>query len=191
MARTLFTINLASIIGTDSALSVGAELHFFEEDGVTEAVTYTTSDGATQNANPMLSQADGRFAQQAWLEPANYVYALVAPGGSVADPLFTGEFVVAAAPASFDPALDDFLQGDDPLPIANGGTASTNAPDALTALAALPLAGGTVTGNITRSTKGVHLYFNTAAMANGGVFLTVDSDPDPTTLAGQIWMTYA
>lgn len=191
MARTLFSINLASIIGTDSDLSVGAKLYFFEEDDVTEAVTYTTAEGSTENANPMLTQASGRFAQQAWLEPGTYVYVLVAPDGSVADPLFSGTFIATAAPASFDSALDDFLQGDAPLPIANGGTGATSAPDALTALGALPLAGGTVTGNIIRSTKGVHVYWDTAAMSNGGMFITVDSDPDPTSAAGQIWFKYA
>lgn len=191
MARTLFNLNLYSIVGDDSDLSVAALLYFFEEDGVTEATTYTTSDGATENANPMPTQADGRFLQQAWLEPGNYVYALTAPGGSVEDPLFTGEFIASATPESFDPALDDFLQGDAPLPIANGGTASTSASSALTALGALPAAGGTVTGNIIRSTKGVHLYWNTAAMNGGAVFITVDSDPDPTSAAGQVWMKYS
>lgn len=191
MARSLFTINLASIIGTDSALSVGAKLYFYEEDGVTEATTYTTTDGSVENANPMLTQSDGRFAQQAWLEPGAYVYVLTAPGGSPASPLFTGEFLATNTPESFDPALDDFLQGDEPLPIAQGGTASTSAVNALTALGALPAAGGTVTGNIVRSTKGVHLFWETAAMNNGGVFLTVDSDPDPTDAAGEIWMKYS
>jgi hypothetical protein len=28
-------------------------------------------------------------------------------------------------------------------------------------------------------------------MNNGGVFLTVDTDPDPTSAAGQIWLKYS
>lgn len=186
MARTLFTTNLYSIIGSDSALAVGTPLYFYESDGVTEATTYTTAEGSTQNANPMPSQADGRFLQQAWLEPGSYVYVL----GEPESPLLTGEFVAPDIPDDFDPALTDFLNGDEPLPIVSGGTASTSAPNALIALGAFPAAGGTVTGNITRSTKGVHLYWNTAAMNGGAVFLTVDSDPDPTSAAGQVWMKY-
>jgi hypothetical protein len=58
-------------------------------------------------------------------------------------------------------------------------------------LAVLPLSGGTVTGDITRSTKGVHLYWNAAGQTGGAVFVTVDSDPDPTSAAGQVWMKYA
>jgi hypothetical protein len=190
VARTLFDINIGSIIGTDSALSVGAKLYFFESDGVTEATTYTTEAGVTENANPMLTQSDGRFAQQAWLESGDYVYVLTAPGGSPASPLFTGEFIVVDAPPSFAPALDNFLAGTAALPIANGGTNATSAVNALTNLGALPLAGGTVTANIVRSTKGVHVYWDTAALVNGGMFITPTADPDPTSAAGQIWFKY-
>lgn len=93
VARQLFDVNLASIINTNSSISVGAKLYFFESDGVTPAITYTTSDGMVQNANPMLVQADGRFAQQAWLDAGEYIYILTTPIGSPANPLFTGTFI--------------------------------------------------------------------------------------------------
>ncbi|MES2782581.1 MAG: hypothetical protein V4657_07285 [Pseudomonadota bacterium] len=190
MARTLFDINIGSIIGADSDISVGAKLYFFESDGVTEATTYTTPDDVTENANPLLTQADGRFAQQAWLESGEYVYVLTAPGGSPASPLFTGIFIIPDAPPSFAPALDNFLAGTSPLPIANGGTNATSAVNALTNLGGLALTGGTVTGNIVRSTKGVHVYWDTAALVNGGMFITPTADPDPTSAPGQIWFRY-
>jgi hypothetical protein len=191
VARTLFTTNLYSIVGSDSALSVGAKLYFFEEDGVTPATTYTTVDGSTENANPMLTQGDGRFAQQAWLEPGTYVYVLAAPDSSPADPLIDGTLVAPSLPESIDPDLNDFLEGNEPLPIANGGTGASSASDALINLAALPLAGGTVTGNIVRQTKGVHLFWNSASLDHGAVYLTVDSDDDPTSSPGDIWLKYA
>lgn len=191
MARTLFTINLASILDTDDAIAVGSQLFFFEENGVTEATTYTTSDGSTQNTNPLLAQGDGRFAQQAWLEPGTYVYALVEPGGTMADPWFTGEFIASNALTDVDPDLEPFLAGDDPLPIASGGTGQTSAPNALNALGGLSTDGGEVDGEITRNGSGAYMYWDTAAMNMGAWFITVDSDPDPTSNPGEVWAKYA
>ncbi len=187
----LFDTGLFSVIGLDSEIEVGSKLYWYVANTATPTDTYTTPALNIANTNPVLAAADGRFPE-IWLAPGDYKYVLTAPAGSPADPLHTvDDFNVPDNPPSFDPSLDGFLSGADPLPIASGGTASTSAVNALAALGGLPLAGGTVTGNITRSTKGVHLYFNTAAMNNGGVFLTIDSDPDPTTLAGQIWLKYS
>lgn len=52
----------------------------------------------------------------------------------------------------------------------------------------LPLSGGTVTGNITRSGAGVHLYHVDPTYISGRVFRTGVSDPDPTSLVGDIWI---
>jgi len=56
--------------------------------------------------------------------------------------------------------------------------------------AALPLSGGTVTGNIIRSGKGVHAYFADPAMTGGRIFITAVGAADPTSLPGDIWLTY-
>lgn len=93
MARQLFDINLSSIINIDSSIAVGAKLYFFEDDGVTPATTYTTSDGMVANANPMLAQSTGRFAEQAWLDGGEYIYILTAANGSPSSPLFSGTFI--------------------------------------------------------------------------------------------------
>lgn len=187
----LFDTGLFSVIGLDSQIEVGSKLYWYVANTATPTDTYTTPALNVANTNPVLAGADGRFPE-IWLAPGDYKYVLTAPDGSPADPLHTvDDFNVPNNPPSFDPDLDDFLAGNEPLPIALGGTASTSAVNALTALGALPAAGGTVTGNITRSTKGVHLYFETAAMNNGGVFLTIDSDPDPTDAAGEIWLKYS
>ena len=45
--------------------------------------------------------------------------------------------------------------------------------------APLPLVGGTVTGNITRSGAGVHAYFYDAAITGGRIFLINSGDPVP------------
>jgi hypothetical protein len=63
--------------------------------------------------------------------------------------------------------------------------AATGIPDPL------PLAGGTVTGNITRSGAGVHLYHAAGAMVSGRVFLTDHDAADPTSLVGDIWLKRA
>lgn len=67
--------------------------------------------------------------------------------------------------------------------------AAADLPAARVALGVLPLTGGTVTGNITRGSAGSHLYHTNAAFASGRVFFTAPGDPDPTSLAGDIWIT--
>jgi hypothetical protein len=71
------------------------------------------------------------------------------------------------------------------LAIANGGTGASTASAACANLGALETTGGTVTGNIVRSTKGVHAYFNDAAMTGGRLFMQA-SGADPTSLPGDI-----
>jgi len=55
-------------------------------------------------------------------------------------------------------------------------------------VASLPLAGGTVTGNIVRSSAGSHLYHNDAALTSGRVFVTANGAADPTSLPGDVWI---
>jgi hypothetical protein len=61
---------------------------------------------------------------------------------------------------------------------------ATGIPDPLAAV------GGTVTGNILRGGAGAHIYHNTVGMNSGRVFLTAEGAADPTSLAGDIWLTY-
>lgn len=190
MARALFDINISSIMGADSNISVGAKLYFFASDGVTPAISFTTASGITQNPNPMLTMAYGRFAQQAWLEPGSYVYVLTAPIGSPASPLFTGVFVIPNYPEIFDPDLFGFIAGNEPLAIESGGTGAKSAVNAINSLGGLPVTGGNVTGNIVRQGKGVHAYWGNATMVNGSMFLTPAANADPTSQPGEIWFRY-
>lgn len=55
----------------------------------------------------------------------------------------------------------------------------------------LPLTGGTMTGNITRSSSGSHLYHTDAANTSGRVFVTASGAADPTSQVGDIWLELA
>lgn len=186
----LFDYGLFSVIGLDSEIEVGSKLYWYVANTSTPADTYTTPALNVENTNPVLAEADGRWPE-IWLAPGDYKFVLTAPGGSPADPIRTvDDFNVPDTPPAFDPDLDAFLAGNVPLPVASGGTGSTSAVNALIALGAFPSAGGSVTGNITRSTKGVHHFWLTAAMNNGDWALTPSADPDPTSLPGQVWAKY-
>lgn len=84
--------------------------------------------------------------------------------------------MMAELRGAFNPALDPF-------------NAAASLAAARSALGALGSAGGTVTGNITRDTAGPHLYHTNAAFGSGRVFFTAVGAPDPTSLAGDIWIT--
>ena len=189
MPRILFDTGIFSVIDEASAIGVGWQLNFYTANTSSRINTYTTPDGGVENTNPVESDAEGRFPAIWIADNQTIKWVLADEDGAVIMSL--DDYEIPASPPTFDPALDDFLAGDEPLQIADGGTGSDSAVNAIAALGGLPTAGGTMTGNITRSAKGVHLYWNASGQANGGVFVTVDSDPDPTSLAGQIWMKYA
>lgn len=190
MARKLFDNGLLSIVNPDSSIEVGAKLYWYEADTTTPATTYTTPDGVVENANPVVASADGRFGQM-WLEPGAYKYILTQAGSDPSDPDVTvNDYNVTDEPPEIDAALYTFLAGDVPLPIASGGTGQTSAVNAIAALGGLALTGGELTGQITQDAAGAYLYNGDGAQTNGAVFVTIDSDPDPTSLPGQWWAKY-
>lgn len=75
------------------------------------------------------------------------------------------------------------------LAIANGGTGASTASAAAAALGVLELTGGTVTGDITRSGKGIHPFFNNASMTGGEIFIQAVG-ADPTANPGDIVFEY-
>jgi hypothetical protein len=60
-----------------------------------------------------------------------------------------------------------------------------------TANAALPKAGGTVTGEILRDGQGAHVHWATPGLSDGDAFLSPAGGPSPLTLPGQIWFGYS
>lgn len=78
--------------------------------------------------------------------------------------------------AAFSTALDSFF-------------AATDLPTAIAALGALKKTGDTISGNLVRDSAGPHLYHTNAAFTSGRVFFTAPGASDPTSLAGDIWIT--
>lgn len=176
------------MLTSGGALGAGWKLNFYTGGTSTAITTYNARTSGSANANPVVADASGRF-DEIWIEDAQTIkYVLTDENGTTK--VTVDDYLISDEPPTIDTDLEDFLAGDAALPIANGGTASTSAANALTALGALPAAGGTVSGNIIRSSAGGHLYHTTAAMTSGRVFLTEDSESDPTSVAGDIWLKY-
>lgn len=107
---------------------------------------------------------------------ANVPSAAVAAGGTSYQPLDSDLTAIAAlATTAYGRAL---------LTLANQAALQA----AVGLAASLPLTGGTMTGNIIRTGKGVHVYHNDAAMTGGRIFVTAAGEADPTSQAGDIWL---
>lgn len=168
------------------AIGVGWKLHFYTGGTTTPITTYNARAAGSANSNPLIAGADGRFPK-AWIEQSQTIKWVLADENDAAK-VTVDDYLIDQSPAAIDASLTAFLAGA-ALPIANGGTASTSAANALVALGALALAGGTMTGNIVRSGKGVHPYFSNASMTGGRIFIQA-AGADPTSLAGDWVMEY-
>lgn len=188
MARQLFDIGIFSVIDDASAIGVGWLLNFYTAETTTRIVTYTTPSGSVQNTNPVVADADGRFPQ-IWIDTGQSIkWVLSSDLGVVTTTV--DDYALADSPLTISAALYDFLAGNAPLPIANGGTASTSAVNAASALGVLPLTGGILTGELLRASHGAYLYNNDTGQAAGRVVLTASAASDPTTVAGEQWLKY-
>jgi hypothetical protein len=188
LARKLFDTRIFSVLTSGGAIGVGWKLNFYVAGTSTRTDSYNAPTSGSANTNPVVAAADGRFGEM-WLPVgASYKYVLTDENDVVK--VTVDNFAVSADPPTIVAGLDNFLAGTSPLPIANGGTASATAANALIALGAFPAAGGIVTGTITRSSKGAHLFHNAAGMTSGQVYLTASASADPTSVAGEIWAKY-
>lgn len=84
--------------------------------------------------------------------------------------------IMAEIRVAFNPALDPFH-------------ASVSVALARTALGALSSAGDTISGNLIFLGAGPHLHHTNPAFGSGRVFYTAVGASDPTSLAGDIWIT--
>lgn len=185
---TLFDSGIFSVTdGTEPGS--GWQLAWYEAGTATPTDTYTDDGLGTPNSNPVEADADGRFPSM-WVGPGSYKYVLLDADSVVIKT--QDDWTVPDAPPSFDSSLDNFLAGDAPLPIASGGTGQATAANAIAALGALPVAGGAMTGNLTKSTKGGFLHWNASGMSTGEAFIIATGDPNPAgwTSAGQILFKY-
>lgn len=135
----------------------------------------------------IVNGADPAFV---WIDADDYsIRVRDADGGEV----FFAASIAASASVSFQPLDDDLTAiaalattafGRSLLTLANGAAVKA----AIGIVDGLPTSGGTVTGNITRSGSGVHLYHADAAYVSGRVFVTAAGAADPTSLPGDIWI---
>jgi hypothetical protein len=187
LARKLFDIGIYSVLTSGSAIGVGWKLHFYISGTTTPISTYNARTGGSANANPMISDAGGRF-DEPWIEQAQTIKWVLTDENDITK-VTVDNYLIDTSPPTVDASLTNFLAASAPLPVANGGTNSTSAANAATALAVLPTAGGTMTGNIVRSAKGIHPYFDNASMTSGKIFIQA-LGADPTANPGDIVLEY-
>jgi hypothetical protein len=189
LARTLFDPGIYTIITGGGAIGVGWQLAFYTAGTATPITTYNAPSGGSANANPVDSDGNGRFPQ-IWIDQGQSVkWVMLDDSGT---PKVTVDNVlIAAAPPTIDSSLDSFLDAEAALPVANGGTGAVTGANACVNLGAVQKAGDTVTGNLVRSGKGCHAYFNDAAMTAPIIYITASASSDPRSgNPGEIWLKY-
>lgn len=189
MARTLFDPGIYSVLTSGGAIGALWQLAFYTAGTATKITTYNAPSGGSANANPVIASASGRFPQ-IWIDTGQSIKWVMSDDGAV--PKVTVDNVaLSAAPPTIDASLDSFLDAAAALPVINGGTGSTTGPNACVALGAVQAAGDTMTGNLVRSGKGCHPYFNDAAMTKPVIYITASATSDPRSgAAGEIWLKY-
>lgn len=189
LARRLFDDGIYSVIANSGSAGVGWQLAFYIAATTTPITTYNAGDAGSANPNPLIADANGRFGP-IWIDE-NQAVKWVLSDANGAPQATLDDVGIETTPTAPDASLTNFLANLAPLAIANGGTNATSAANALAQLGALPAAGGTVSGNITRTAKGAHTYFNDAAMTTPQIFITASGATDPRSgLPGQIWLKY-
>jgi hypothetical protein len=172
-----------SVLGLASDLEVGAKLYWYAGGTTTPIATHSDRGLTTPNANPVVSDANGRFPQIWLADGTNYKWVLTDVDGVLIKS--QDDYQTPSNAPGYDADLADFLAGDEPLPIASGGTGATSEVDALAALGGMGIAGGPFDGQITRTDKGGYLF--NAAGAGGEVFLQAIGGAAPTMANGD-WL---
>jgi hypothetical protein len=189
LARVLFDEGIFNVLTAGVGLGVNWTLGFYTATTTTPITTYNDRTAGSANANPITIDASGRLPQ-IWIPDSQTIKWVLSDNNGVVQKT-VDNFLISSVPPTVDASLVNFLANTAPLPIANGGTNASSAATAAANLAVLPTAGGTMTGNITRSTKGCHTYFHDAAMVNPEIFIAPTGGTDPRSgLPGQVWLRY-
>lgn len=133
MARKLFDLGLYDALNASGSFASGATLAFYTAGSSTTITTYNAPTAGSANANPVVADAFGRF-DEIWIETGQSIkYAFTPYTGATA---ITVDNVPVNADVSvtITAALNDFLAGTAPLPVANGGTAATTLTGVATSL---------------------------------------------------------
>lgn len=104
----LFDAGIFSVEGLSGEILPSTKLYWYESGTSTPLATYSNEALTTPNANPVLSDSEGRFPS-IWLQDANYKLVMELPNGTqrTRDPIRNpgdGVFVSYTALASTDPA---------------------------------------------------------------------------------------
>jgi hypothetical protein len=189
LARKLFDTGIFSILTSGAAIGVGWKLNFYTAGSATPITTYNAGSAGSANTNPVIADANGRF-DEIWNTVGQTIKWTLTDENDVVQ-VTVDNVTIDPSPPDVDATLEDFLAGDAALPVANGGTGATSAANARLNLAVLGTAGGTVSDDITRTSKGSYHYWNGAAMVEGEWFLTASGASDPRGgLPGQAWLKY-
>lgn len=187
MARQLFDNGLFNVLSAAGALGAGWKLNLYTGGSSTRITTYNARTAGSANANPIVADANGRF-DEIWIEEGQTIKWVLTDADDAVK-VTVDDFVLSAAAPTVAAGLTNFLAGSAALPVANGGTGASSAASAIAALGGLPTAGGTMTGAITRSGKGIHPYFNSASMTGGQIYIQA-AGADPTSQPGDVVFEY-
>jgi hypothetical protein len=183
VARRLFDSGIFSVGGPGWLLS------FYTAGTTTPITTYNAQTGGSANPNPLVADANGRFGE-IWIDQAQQIKWVLADENGAVQADFDN-IGVDASPPTADASLTAFLAATSPLPVANGGTGATSGANALASLGALPAAGGSVSGLVTRQGHGGHVYFDNSAMTTPVIYITASGATDPRSgNPGEIWLQY-
>lgn len=167
--------------GTDPEIEAN-QLDLFIDQALTTPIAQPlrTSGGMiVDGANPVF----------VYLAEADYSMTIRDANGQVVDYIPTS----AVTTVAYQPLSDDLTAIDGQANTAYGLAllllANQDALQAAVGLPdALPLAGGTVTGDITRQGAGVHPFFYDSTITGGRIFITAAGAADPTSEPGDIWL---
>ena len=134
MARKLFDIGIFNALTAGNALGAGWKLFFYTGGTTTPITTYNARTAGSANANPVVADANGRFGK-IWINDTQTIKWVLADASDVTK-VTVDDYLIDQAGTTIHADLTNFIANPsaNPLAIANGGTASTTAANARTAL---------------------------------------------------------